>query len=116
MHISQFKLVFRFLLSALTLLMSSCETRKVKYSGLNDLTIGVQQIILYENGEFYLELGAGGKVGAYEIVNDTINLEYSEDGGNWPDQILMTKEYFRSIANKNHHRPFQIQRNNLRDE
>jgi len=48
------------LLMSIGLMFTCCENRKVKLTGLNDLVVGVQQIVLYENGEFYLELGAGG--------------------------------------------------------
>ena len=61
--------------------------------------IGVEQIILYENGEFYLELGAGGTEGKYKINQDTINLNYySKPGINWPNQFTMTDKYFSSVT------------------
>ena len=90
--------------------MSSCENRNVKYSGLNDLVVGVQQIVLYENGEFYLELGAGGVEGNYQIQNDTIFLEYKKKPENWPDKILMTDKYFLTIENVKHKKPVKINR------
>ena len=94
----------------LILTLNSCENRKVKYSGLNDLVVGVQQIILYENGEFYLELGAGGVEGKYRITNDTVLLNYHNKPENWPDKILITKEYFEAIKNEGHEKTIKIYR------
>jgi hypothetical protein len=66
---------------------------------MDDLFFGVNQIILYENGEFYLELGAGGTEGKYHINQDTINLKYnSKLALNWPNQFIMTDKYFSSVA------------------
>ena len=60
--------------------------------------IGVEQIILYENGEFYLELGAGGIEGKYSIVGDTIKLNYfSKPSLTWPDMFIMTEKYFQNV-------------------
>lgn len=98
------------LLILLIAILSSCENRKVKYSGLNDLVVGVQQIVLYENSEFFLELGAGGVKGNYQIHNDTILLEYKNKPENWPDKILITDNYFLTIENKGHKKPIKINR------
>ena len=77
------------------LLFSACENRPVKYDALNDLFVGIHQVVLYENGEFYLELGAGGLEGTYKIKDDTIHLTYEEEKPkNWPDKLLMTDDYF----------------------
>ncbi len=92
------------------LVVTACENRKVKYSGLNDLVIGVHQIVLYENGEFYLELGAGGVEGKYELSNDTVMLAYYDKPKNWPDQILMTSEYFETVRNEGHQHTIKIHR------
>ena len=71
----------------------SCEQRIVKYSGLNDLVVGVQQVVLYQNGDFYLELGLGGTEGTYRIKNDTVYLNYDDKPQGWPDKLLMTKDF-----------------------
>ena len=91
-------------------ILSSCENRKVKYSGLNDLVVGVQQIVLYENGDFYLELGAGGVKGNYQIQNDTILLDYKSKPENWPDKILITDDFFLTIENEEHKKLVKINR------
>lgn len=83
----------------IVLIFFACERRTVKYSGLNDLVVGVHQVILYENGEFYLELGAGGEEGKYELKNDTVILSYYDKPENWPDKLLMTDDYFSTIYN-----------------
>ena len=80
------------------LLLLSCNSKKVKYSGLNDLTVGVQQIVLYENGDFYLELALGGENGKFQIINDTIFLNYASKPEGWPDKISMTQTYFETIS------------------
>ena len=90
--------------------MTSCESRKVKYSGLNDLVIGVQQIVLYENGEFYFELGAGGAKGNYQIQNDTVILEYKNKPQDFPDKILMTENFFQTIENEEYKKIVKIKR------
>jgi hypothetical protein len=94
------------LLVSIIITFSSCENRKVKYSGLNDLVVGVQQIVLYENGEFYLELGAGGIEGNYEIKNDTILLHYKDK----PEGLLITDHYFLTIKDEEHRKPVKINR------
>lgn len=90
------------LLILIIVILSSCENRNVKYSGLNDLVVGVQQIVLFENGDFYLELGAGGVEGNYQIQNDTIFLKYKSKPEKWPDKILITDNYFLTIENDEH--------------
>ncbi|MBI3521108.1 MAG: hypothetical protein HY062_17340 [Bacteroidetes bacterium] len=78
----------------------SCEIRTAKDCGLNDLVVGVQQFIMYENGEFILELGLGGVDGKYEIKGDTVYLDYDEDlDDGWPNKIVITKKYFITIPN-----------------
>lgn len=92
------------------LLLFACESRNVKLSGLNDLLVGVQHIVLYENGEFYLELGAGGKSGNYKIAQDTIYLSYFDGQDNFPEQILITDDYFITIPSTNNSYPIKIKR------
>jgi hypothetical protein len=93
-----------------TFLFISCENRDIKYAGLNDLAVGAQQIILYDNGEFYLELGAGGAKGTYEIKSDTVFLKYYEQPENWADKILMTESYFITINGDSLKAPIKIKR------
>ena len=99
-----------FHLTIIFLGLTACETRTVKFSGLNDLVFGVHQIVLYDNGEFYLELGAGGKEGTYEMHNDTIDLNYADEQEKWPDQILMTEKFFQTIPTDEHTRTIKIHR------
>lgn len=90
---------------------SSCETRTVKYSALNDMVVGAHQVVLYENGEFYLELGAGGTEGTYTILHDTVNLNYFDKPESWPDQLLINEDYFQTISTDEQKRPIRIKRN-----
>lgn len=85
------KLIFIFIF------IIACQNKNIKYSGFNDLVFGVQQIILYDNKRFYLELNLGGTEGNYKISSDTIILIYdNKPSKNWPNKILMTKDYFIS--------------------
>ena len=88
----------------------SCENRSVKHLGLNDLVVGVQQIVLYENAEFYLELGLGGTAGTYTIKNDTVYLHYEDKPQEWPDKLLMTDDYFITINSNSRREPTKIKR------
>ncbi len=90
--------------------LTSCETRKIKYSGLNDLVVGVQQVVLYENGEFYLELGAGGTEGTYKIIQDTVNLKYYDKPEKWPDQLVISTQYFTTIKTDQHIHTIRIKK------
>ncbi len=79
----------------LFIFLVSCKNKSVKYSGLNDLVIGVQQIVLYDNKEFYIELGAGGLEGKYKIENDTVFLQYRKNpSSNFPNKVIIKKDYF----------------------
>ena len=97
-----------FIIAMITL--TSCETRKVKYSGLNDLVVGIQQIVLYENGTFYLELGAGGVEGKYQKQNDTVFLDYQIKPEGWPDKLLLTARYIETIHEKDRLKNIKIDR------
>lgn len=101
----------RFLLFILACLsLVSCNSRKVKYSGLTDLVFGVHQILLYDNEEFYLELGMGGVEGKYEIKGDTVFLNYDDKPKAWPDKILITDEYFETVETPLHRQTIKITR------
>jgi hypothetical protein len=104
------KIKLMFINVALMAIVTSCETRTIKYSALNDLVIGGQQIVLYKNGEFYLELGAGGAEGSYIMLSDTVNLHYNNKPENWPDQLLMTKDYFLTIPETQHNKIIKFRR------
>ena len=92
-------------------ILISCNNRKIKYSGLEDLFVGAHQILLYDNNEFRLELGAGSNEGKYEIRNDTIFLKYYENGENWPSRVVMTPYYFFTIDDSGSNFPIKIKRN-----
>lgn len=79
-------------------LLTSCETREIKHSGLNDLVVGVDQVVLYVNGDFYFELGLGGHDGTYKIQGDTVYLKFEEKDVQFlPKKLLMTNKYFITI-------------------
>ena len=99
-----------FLITLFFMSLTSCETRSVKYSAANDLVVGVQQVVLYENGEFSLELGLGGTEGTYTILNDTISLNYLKKPENWPDQILISDRFLETISTAEHRKPIRIKR------
>jgi hypothetical protein len=84
----------------------SCRQNKIVYSGLNDLVVGVQQIILYDDNRFLLELSLGGTEGSYKKFGDTVILSYdNKPSTKWPDTLLITKDYFELFdSNANHGR------------
>jgi hypothetical protein len=91
--------------------MGACGTPEVKYSGLNDLAVGVQQVILYEDQTFYLELGLGGNNGEYKLSYNTVYLIYENKPQDWPDYLIMTDEYFlASIGTGEEPRSLRIMR------
>lgn len=104
--------MFRFfiIITFFTLLVSCNNKRKIRYSALNDLVVGVQQLILFENGDFYLELSLGGEKGKYIIKNDTVFLYYFNKSENWPDKLYMTEKYFETISNETHYPSVKINR------
>lgn len=89
----------------------ACEYRVPKESGLNDLVVGVQQFVMYENGEFVLELGLGGVDGNYKIKGDTVYLNYKNKMDDfWPNKILKTEKYFVTIPKNDHTDTIKIRR------
>jgi hypothetical protein len=95
-------------LSILLFLIVSCN-KKIKYSGLNDLVIGAQDVIFYEDGEFQLELSLGNVKGKYVEKNDTFLLKYyNKPDNNWPDTLILEKDKFVSKYKK-----ISIQRINI---
>lgn len=92
-------------------LLTSCETREVKHSGLNDLVVGVDQIVLYTNGEFYFELGLGGNEGTYKIQGYTVYLTFeNKDTLFLPKKLLITDKYFITIYPDSTQRQTKIDR------
>ena len=82
---------------ALILTSVSCDNRKIVQSGFNDLVFGSQSFILYDDNTFYIEMGAGGLEGNYQINHDTVKLKYFDKlDTNWPDMMLIRKDYFIS--------------------
>lgn len=90
----------------------ACQSRAVKYSGLNDKFMGAEQVVLYDNGEFYLELTLGGAEGWYSIANDTVYLDYVSKPNHYPDQLLVTDNYIVTIACDQHTEIVRITRSN----
>ncbi len=73
----------------------SCRQNKIMYSGLNDLVVGAQQVILYNDNRFFRELSFGGTEGIFKKTGDTVILIYDNKPSlNWPDRLLITKDYF----------------------
>ena len=91
-------------------ILVSCEFRTIKDSGLNDLMVGVQQFIMYDNGDFILELGLGSKDGKYKANGDTVYLNYDEVNKDWPDKVLITEKYFITIPKTGHKDTVKIER------
>lgn len=81
--------------------LSSCDNRKVKHSGFEDLVIGSYSIILYENGEFKFESGLGYHEGKYKISNDTVYLTYSEKTDRMPNKLIISDSCFYIIDTSN---------------
>lgn len=102
----------KYLYFILLLVVVSCDNRKILYSGFNDLVVGSQSFILYHDNTFYIEMGAGGVEGNYQIINDTVILKYyDKPSANWPDTILIRKEYFISLDSLDNAKYLKIERN-----
>jgi len=85
----------KFTLILILLTSTSCDSRKIVHSGFNDLLVGSQSIILYDDKTFYIEMGAGGVAGNYQIEQDIIQLKYfDKPSENWPDIMLIRENYF----------------------
>lgn len=101
----------KFLLLIITLTLYSCRQDKIIYSGFNDLVVGSQQIILYDDHRFLLELSMGGTEGNFKKTGDTIILIYdNKPSANWPDSLLITKDYFVLFDTNTNHGRTKIQR------
>ncbi|NCU02520.1 MAG: hypothetical protein GXC73_00910 [Chitinophagaceae bacterium] len=74
--------------------------------------MGSQSFILYDDGTFYIEMGAGGVNGNYQIDRDIINLKYfDKPSSNWPDVMLIRNTYFISIDSLDKAKYLKISRN-----
>lgn len=102
----------KFLILIFTFTLYSCRHSNIVYAGFNDLLIGSQQIILYDNNKFILELGMGGTEGDFKKIGDTVILFYdNKPSANWPDSLLITKEYFELFDRNTNHGRTKIHRN-----
>jgi hypothetical protein len=96
----------------LTFFLSSCNNREILLSGFNDMALGSQQFILYDDNTFYIEMGAGGTDGTYQICHDTVKLKYFEKPSqNWPNEMLIRKNCFITIDVSNKEKYLKINRN-----
>lgn len=78
----------------------SCESRKIVYAGFNDLVAGSQSFILYNDNTFYLQMGAGGIEGKYQISHDTVQLNYfNKPSVKSPVAMLIRRDHFISLDN-----------------
>jgi hypothetical protein len=76
----------------------SCDNRKIVHSGFNNLVVGIQSLILYDDKTFYIELGLSGVDGTYQIMGNAIKLKYyDKPNTNFPDVMLIRKGYFISL-------------------
>lgn len=101
----------KFLFVIITFTIYSCKQDKIIYSGFNDLVVGSQQVILYDDYRFLIELSMGGTEGNFKKSGDTIILFYDKKpSANWPDSLLLTKEYFILFDANTSHGRTRIQR------
>ncbi|BDD05671.1 hypothetical protein [Aureibacter tunicatorum] len=77
---------------------------------MNDLVIGVQQVILYENENFYIELGLGGASGKYQILNDTVFLFYEKKPNSFPDKLIIKDMFIQTLPSSMHNESIKINR------
>jgi hypothetical protein len=104
--------IVKALLLFFLLVIYSCREHKIIYAGFNDLVVGSQQIMLYENQRFFLELSLGGIEGYYKKSGDIVTLFYDNKPlGNWPDSLLITKDYFELFDMNASHGRTKIHRN-----
>lgn len=99
-------------LAIFILTLYSCSYHTITYSGFNDLVVGSQKIILYDNNRFILELSLGGTEGNFKKIGDTVVLFYdNKPSANWPDSLLITKNYFELFDSNTKHGRTKIHRN-----
>lgn len=92
------------------ILFLSCDNRKIKHVGLNEFIEGFQIVRIYENGDFFIDLGEGGQEGVCEIKNDTVYIKYNNEKHQWPKKLYMSKTYFETVADKNNPKSIKISR------
>jgi len=101
----------KFLLVINILAIYSCRQNKIIYSGFNDLVVGSQQVILYDDHRFLIELSLGGTEGNFEKTGDTVMLYYdNKPSASWPDSLQITKDYFVLFDGNTNHGRTKIQR------
>jgi hypothetical protein len=101
----------KFFLPIIILSIYSCRQDKIIYSGFNDLVVGSQQVILYDDNRFLIELSLGGSEGNLKKTGDTIILFYdNKTSANWPDSLQITKDYFVLFDSNTNHSRTKIKR------
>lgn len=101
----------KFIATLFILSLFSCKQDNILYSGFNDLVVGSQKVILYDNNRYFLELSMGETEGDFKKSGDTILLFYdNKPSVNWPDTIILTKEHFELFDTNNNHGRTKIHR------
>lgn len=90
-----------FIFTIIIICFSCSEQREIKYSGFDDLFLGVHDIKLFNNGEFSLELSVGAREGVYKTHSDTVYLNYYDSTDNWPEKALIMEKKFIMLNGKN---------------
>lgn len=86
------------LVSAVTSLLTSCESRTLRYSAFEDLVVGSYTVLLFTNGECKVEMGLGYHDGRYTIQGDTLRITYQKGPiQGVPTQFLITPEYLLTL-------------------
>lgn len=95
------------------LILISCSNRKVVHSGYNDMFIGSQSFILYDDCTFSIEMGAGSAEGTYIIYKNIVVLNYSDKvNTDWPKIMIIRKNYFISCDSLDSRKYLKISRLN----
>ncbi len=85
-------------LSGALLLVTGCESRALRYSAFEDLTVGSYTIRLFTNGECEVEMGLGYHDGRYTIQKDTVCITYQEGRlSGMPTRLLLTPAYLITL-------------------
>jgi len=86
------------LVLAVTLLLTSCESRTLRYSAFEYLVVGSYTVLLFTNGECKVEMGLGYHDGRYTIQGDTLRITYQKGPiQGVPTQFLITPEYLLTL-------------------
>jgi hypothetical protein len=94
-----------------TLLLSSCDSRALRYSAFEDLVVGSYTVRLFTNGECEVEMGLGYHNGRYTQQGDTLRLTYL-DGSlqGMPTRLLLTPAYLVTLPSPQYPRSTRIRR------